>query len=115
MTSGAHGALCARLLPVVLRTNWDALCERAPDHQARARLDDLGALLTDGRSSGVAAAIAWISELLEELSVPRLGAHGVVPAMIPALVQKAQRASSMQGNPIPLRDDEVGAIVEACL
>jgi alcohol dehydrogenase class IV len=78
-------------------------------------LNELGALLTRGRSSGVEAAVGWLEALVEELSVPRLGEHGLTGAMIPELVQKAQRASSMQGNPIPLHDDEVAAIVEACL
>ena len=47
--------------------------------------------------------------------MPRLGAHGLTREMLGALVGKAQRASSMQGNPIALHDEEVHAVLEACL
>ena len=49
-----HGAVCAALLPSVLRVNLRALAARAPEHPALARYHQLGPLLT-GRPDATAA------------------------------------------------------------
>ena len=55
--------------------------------------------------------MAWVETLCVALGVPRFGAFGVQAADFPIIVEKAQRASSMQGNPLPLTDDELTQIL----
>jgi alcohol dehydrogenase class IV len=44
----------------------------------------------------------WVAHLCGDLEIRPLGAYGVRPADIPALADKAARASSMKANPIVL-------------
>ncbi len=57
----------------------------------------------------------WLRELVQELGVPPLGSYGLGPAHVPEVVQKSKRASSMQGNPIALTDDELARTLEAAI
>lgn len=114
MIDAAHGALCARLLPVALRVNWTALNERAPAHPTVARMASLARLLTGEPTATPMDGIAWLDTLVTDLAIPSLSTMGLTSAMIPTLVAASQRASSMKGNPIPLTDAEVRGIVEAC-
>ena len=45
---------------------------------------------------------AWVACLCRDLEIRPLGAYGVRPSDIPALAEKAARASSMKANPIVL-------------
>jgi alcohol dehydrogenase class IV len=45
--------------------------------------------------------------LVEELRVPKLSAYGIRDEDIAHVVAAARQASSMQGNPIVLTDDEL--------
>ena len=102
-----HGTACARLLPSVARVNVRTLRARLPDAPALARYDEVARLVTlrpDARAEDV---VEWLRDLVDELQVPRLATYGVREADIPVLVESAKRASSMQGNPIVLTDDEL--------
>jgi alcohol dehydrogenase class IV len=57
----------------------------------------------------------WLRELVEELGVPPLGRYGLGAAHVAEVVQKSKRASSMQGNPIALTDDELARTLEAAI
>src|SRR6185503_18128681 len=46
MFAAPHGAVCAALLPAVLRVNTRALAARAPDSIARHRIRELAVMLT---------------------------------------------------------------------
>ncbi len=98
----AHGAVCAALLPHVLRTNVRALEQRSPGGEARRRADQLGTLLT-GRPTAVAAdAATWVESTCRELEIPPLKTYGITPADVPEIVDQASRSSSMKGNPVDL-------------
>lgn len=110
-----HGAVCASLLPGVCAANIRALDERAPSHPARARYDRIAQLVT-GRPDAVAAdGVAWLAELVTELSIPALREYGVGVSDVPALVELASRANSMKGNPLRLSPDELAAILHAAI
>lgn len=119
MFDAPHGAVCAALLPHVLRVNLHALRSRAAAHPALARFEELGGLLVPARSSGSTggadAAVAFIEELCGELAVPGLRHHGMRREDIPQLVASARRASSTKGNPIELSEEELTAIAEGAL
>jgi alcohol dehydrogenase class IV len=113
MFDAPHGAVCAALLPAVLRVNARALAARAPDAPALARLREVAALVTGRPDAAIDEGVAWIADLTRALEIPGLGRHGLTPARIPELVAKARAASSMKGNPIALTDEELTEIVEA--
>jgi alcohol dehydrogenase class IV len=110
-----HGAVCAALLPSVTAMNLRALRARSPDHAALGRYDELGRLLTGDGQADASHAVRWLSELVAELDIPRLGAYGITRSDVPALVTAAARASSMKGNPIPLTAEECTEILVATL
>ena len=74
MFAAPHGAVCAALLPAVLRVNARALAARAPDSAALARLRELAAMLTGRPDATTDDGIAWVATLL-----PRAGDPGPRP------------------------------------
>lgn len=110
-----HGALCARLLPVVMATNVAALHDRAPVGVALRRYEEVARILTGRPAATIADGIRWVHALCVELEVPSLGRHGMVAAEIPAVVAEAQKASSTKGNPIALTDEELAETLRQAL
>jgi alcohol dehydrogenase class IV len=110
MWKAPHGAVCAALLPAVMRANIAALRERAPQSPVLARYGELNDLLAAGGD-----AVAWTAELTAALGIPKLSAFGVQPSDVPLLVAKAKVASSMRGNPVVLTEDELTTIVHESL
>ncbi len=115
MFDSPHGAVCARLLPLVLETNLRALEARAPQSPLLARFDTLAQVLTDDSAAKAADGISWVQALCSELSVPPLSRYGMTSSHISDVVQKSMRASSMKGNPLVLEEAELVAILERAL
>ena len=114
MFPAPHGAVCARLLPVVVEANVAALRARAPGSPLLERYAELATILT-GQLAAAEDAAPWLRTLVDELQVPELRRYGLSTHDIPTLVEKAQRASSMQGNPIPLTPEELTATLAAAI
>ena len=102
-----HGVACARLLPSVAEMNVRALRARAPSSSALDRYDEVARIVTGNHAARAEDAAAWLEALVEELAVPRLTTYGVTSEDITRVVAAARQASSMQGNPIVLTDDEL--------
>ena len=115
MFEAPHGAVCAALLPAVLRVNARALAARLPDSDALPRLRELAAMLTGRPGATADDAIAWVDALTRALEIPGLARYGMTTEQIPDLVAKARAASSMKGNPLPLTDDELAEIAATSL
>jgi alcohol dehydrogenase class IV len=109
--SAPHGAVCAAALAPAFQVNLWALNDRAPDHPALPRFAEVAALLTGRADARPEDGIVWLQDLAEALAVPGLAAYGLAEADVAAVVEDAQRASSMRANPIPLTDAEVAEIV----
>ncbi|HUT30914.1 MAG TPA: iron-containing alcohol dehydrogenase [Sedimentisphaerales bacterium] len=107
MIHAPHGVICARLLPHVMETNVLALQARAPDSPALARYDQVAQILTGVATANASDGVAWVQGLCEVLKVPALADFGLKQQDFPAAVAKAQKASSMKGNPIALTADEL--------
>jgi alcohol dehydrogenase class IV len=107
MFPAPHGQVCAALLPEVMEQNLTALSRRAPKHPALTRYREIGRLLCGVEEATAHDALAWVRALVLDLGIPRLTEHGITQADVPVLVEKAQRASSMKGNPIPLTVEEL--------
>ena len=99
--SAPHGAICAALLAPVMRANVEAL---------RAR-DPLGPALVHFAET---FPVEWVTETVRRLEILPLIHYGVDLARADEIVAKAQRTSSMKGNPIPLTDDELKAALTGC-
>jgi alcohol dehydrogenase class IV len=110
-----HGVVCARLLPFVAETNIRALNERDRQSPALGRYNQVAQILTGEPRASAEDAIAWLRALDEELCVPKLAAYGVRESDIPRVIPHARRASSMQGNPIVLTDDELASVLRAAI
>lgn len=104
MFSAPHGAVCAALLPHVMRANLRALEERAPESPVLARYRTV-LELTGG--------LEWIEETCRRLEVAPLGAYGITAEHFADIAEKAAQASSMKANPIVLTRDELIGILAA--
>jgi alcohol dehydrogenase class IV len=110
MWKAPHGAVCAALLPAVMRANIAALARRDPQSPVLGRYQELNGLLAIGGD-----AVAWTTGLAGALRIPNLAALGMRFDDVPLLVEKAKVASSMRGNPIVLTDEELTTIVHESL
>ncbi len=113
--TAAHGAVCAALLPHVLRANVRALRDRAPGSESRRRADHLGFLLTGHAQADALDAAGWVEAACREMEVPPLSAYGLTPGDVPALVEHARQSNSMKGNPVELTHEELAAILTSAL
>jgi alcohol dehydrogenase class IV len=111
MYPAAHGVICARFLPWVMEANVRALQERAKDSEELKRFDEVGRILTGDRQAKAADGVEWIQQFCRTLEIPPLKEFGLQEAEFPVVVEKAQKASSMKGNPILLTEDELGKIL----
>jgi len=115
LTSAPHGAICGKLLPFVMEANVRALQERAPDCPALARFDEVARILTKNSAARACDAVVWIQQLCGTFGLPGLRTYGLTEHNMPTVVAKAKKASSMKGNPIALRDEELVTILEQAI
>jgi alcohol dehydrogenase class IV len=115
MFPAPHGAVCAALLPHVMAANLRALHARAPGSPAIERYQTVARALTGRADASAEDGAAWAAETARRLDIPPLGSYGVGQQDVPALIEKAARASSMKGNPIELTAEELAAVLSAAL
>lgn len=127
ITTAPHGIICGKLLPYVMQANVQALQNQSPGSRASgsavqslssedvqallAKFDEIGRILTGTNTANASDAISWISDLCASFGLPALRKYGLSTADFPAIVQKAKKASSMQGNPVELSEEELTAIL----
>ena len=110
-----HGNACARLLSPVVEANLRALRQRAPDSPAIARYDEVARMITGKTSARAEDGATWLWDLADELAVPSFSTYGVREQDVPRIVAEARRASSMQGNPIVLTDEELADVLRSAI
>ena len=110
-----HGMACAALLAPVTEANVQALRSGPPGHPALGKYAQAAQILAGDPAAAIEDGLAWIRETVTLLGVPQLGTFGVGPEQADEIAAKAARSSSMQGNPVPLSDDELHAIVMAAI
>jgi len=114
-----HGAVCAALLPHVIRANVRTLREGALDGGTRAlsRYATVGRLLVaDPDLPDTEAAddcVAFTEDLRRELHIPLLQEFGMKTSDVPRIVSLAKKASSMRFNPVVLSDETLAAVLTA--
>ena len=115
MFPAPHGAVCARLLPLVWVANVSALQARVPGSAVLQRYDEVARLLTGNPTARAADGATWLLDLRAALHIAPFAEYGMREADVPAVVEKATVASSMQANPIKLTPDELSIILKAAL
>ena len=114
-TTAPHGVICVRLLPFVMETNVNALSSRDPHNPALERFDEIAQIITGDPGAKAVDGVAWIQELAEVLQVAPLSNFGVTENDFPIIIEKAQQASSMKGNPIKLTVEELQKILKMAI
>lgn len=115
MFDAPHGAVCAALLPHVMRVNLRALRRREPTSALHARYREVAQILTGDAAAEAETGIAWVEHLCRTLEVPGLAAYGMSADRVHELVDKAACASSMRGNSVALDEAELNEIAHAAL
>ena len=110
-----HGAICARLLPIVMDVNIRALRMRQPTALANQRYIEISMMVTGNAKAEAADGVRWVEELCAAMNIPALSNYGVTRESIPILVEMAARSSSMKGNPVHLAATEMQEILERAL
>jgi alcohol dehydrogenase class IV len=112
MFPAPHGAVCAALLPHVMRANVAALQSRGEaGREGMSRYDEVARLLTGKGEARSLDGVRWVESLVTDLRIPPLSAYGVTAADFPALIQASAKASSMKANPVALTAGELEAIL----
>ena len=115
MFKAAHGAICGRLLPFVMEMNISALQMRQPDSPSLARYREGAQIVTGKTEAEPSDGINWVQNVCSRLKLPPLADYKITEADFPPLVEKAQAASSMKGNPIQLSAEELVKILRQAL
>jgi alcohol dehydrogenase class IV len=113
MFHAPHGAICAALLPHVMRANLRALRGRQTGSDALGRYDSVAKILTGSNEATAIDGVNWVTELCKAVGIPGLRTYGVTEDDSPALVEKAAKASSMKANTIALTQDELTEALQA--
>jgi alcohol dehydrogenase class IV len=115
MFPAPHGAICARLLPLVVEMNLNAIRGRAAQRPILERFDEIGRLLTSNHDARAEDGISWLHDLCTALRIPPLANYGVTESYFPEIIAQAKKANSMKGNPVELIDGELLRIMELAL
>jgi alcohol dehydrogenase class IV len=112
MYQAPHGAICARLLPLVMKTNLKALRSRQPDSPSITRYEEIAQMVCGKEDARAEDGLEFIQHLCDKLEIRSLGEYGLQSEDFSTLVLMAQKSSSMRGNPIGLTDSELTGILE---
>jgi alcohol dehydrogenase class IV len=115
MFKAAHGAICGRLLPFVMEMNISALQMREPKSPSLARYREVAQIVTGKAEAEPSDGIYWVQKFCSRLKLPPLADYKITEADFPLLIEKAQAASSMKGNPIQLIKEELVKILRQAL
>jgi alcohol dehydrogenase class IV len=110
-----HGAICARLLPIVMEINIKSLQSNQPDSPSLERFHEVAHLLTGSGDATPCDGVKWIWNLCVDMKIRPLGDYGLKSNDFPELVIQAQKASSMKGNSVILSDREITEILEKAI
>lgn len=112
MFSAPHGAICARLLPAVIRENYTVIKAGMPDHPVLNRFHEIAQWVTGNKKAGVNDLIEHLFNLCNLLHIPRLRDFGVSEVDFEEIAIKGQAASSMKANPVQLDHGSILRILE---
>jgi alcohol dehydrogenase class IV len=106
-----HGIACAALLAPVIEANVRVARSSPSGAGVLARYAEAAQLLTGDSAAGLADGLAWLRETLTLLHVPGLASFGLRPQQADDIAAKALVSSSMKGNPVPLSEADLRAVL----
>ena len=106
-----HGAICARLLPLVMEKNIKALESGRGDPAWLKRYEDIARALTGKSDAQAMLGVEFVYMMREKLNIDPLSKYGMTIKHIPDLVEKSSKASSMKGNAVSLSMEEMETIL----
>lgn len=107
-----HGAVCAALIASALKINLQALRQRSNDNLTLNKFKTIARLLTSNQDAKPEDAVEWIEQSCSMFSLRKLRDFGIKRADFSDIIVKAQKASSMKGNPVKLTEKELELILE---
>jgi alcohol dehydrogenase class IV len=110
-----HGAICAALLPHMMKANIRALRRSDGQSPALKRYDQIARICTAHAHATADAGVDWVRRLIDELQIPRLGTYGVKLEHVDELVRNATQSNSMKANPITLALEELAETLREAL
>lgn len=110
-----HGTACGRFLPLVIKANVAALYERCQESEAIKKYKEIAVICTTDQNADIEDGIKWISSLCKKLDIPGIADFGMTEEDIPNAVEKAEKASSMKGNPVVLTQKELALILATAM
>jgi len=111
MFNAPHGAICASLLPSVMKFNVQLLRELKGSEEIRNRYQEISSLLTGNPFATIDEGVRWVAELADALGIPGLHAIGVEKSDFNQIIAKSKISSSMKKNPVVLDDVTLEAIL----
>ncbi len=114
MFPAPHGAVCACLLPAVIKINIETLRNQGNSEKLE-RFRKLAAILTAKNNATPEDGTKWIETAVKKMHIPSLSAFNVTRESFPILAEKAKAASSMKGNPVLLNDRQLLEILDLSL
>jgi alcohol dehydrogenase class IV len=106
-----HGAICAAILPYGMEMNLRALGARDPQSIALRRYEEVGRMLTGRPGATPGDAVSWARDICREFAIPPLGDYGVREQDVAGLVEEGAKTSSMKGNPLVLKPEELREVL----
>lgn len=106
-----HGAICASLLANACEANLTALNDRDPENPAHKRYQDISKTLCNDVEAKPNGLLGWIRELCFYAQIPSLSTYGLIEQDFDTIIERASRANSTKGNPIPLLSSELRNIL----
>lgn len=114
MYHAPHGAVCAALLPGVLRANYQH-CLKDKNPELLERFRQIAQWLTGRPEAKPEAGIEWVEQLIPKLQIPKLSRWGVHAEHAPEISRKAAQASSMKANPFTLTHEQLEQILHTAI
>ncbi|QRN83595.1 iron-containing alcohol dehydrogenase [Chloroflexota bacterium] len=111
MFQAAHGAICASLLPYVMKYNAQVLQSLPGKDEMLRRFQQVAAWLTGDSKATIDEGVSWLAELAKALQIPGLHDMGITKADFPRIIEKSKVSSSMQKNPVKLDERTLEAIL----
>jgi alcohol dehydrogenase class IV len=113
MFHAPHGAICASLLPSVMKGNLQALKQRGQEKSIfYSRYIEIFDIVTNNCNTNIQVGLDWFNSLINHLRIPCLKDFGIKKDDFQMIIQQSKVSSSMKANPVVLNDGELYAILE---
>jgi alcohol dehydrogenase class IV len=110
-----HGSICGCLLPFVMEANIKGLKSKQKSSITLFKYNEIAKILTRNEDADLFDCIVFVRKLCDFFGIPNLAELGFSKDNINTIVEQAQRASSMKGNPILLPYEELQNILTSAL